>query len=346
MQYKTVQLNQPFTLESGYTFPELTLAYNSIGILNAKKNNVIWVCHAFSANSNVDEWWPGAVGTDKVLDPKTHFIICVNIPGSCYGSTGPLSINPLTQTPYFHSFPIFTIRDVVNSFILLADKLGISKIETLVGGSLGGQQALEWAIMQPNRIENLILSATNAEHSPWGIAFNESQRMAIRADQTWKESNVEAGKNGMKAARSIGLLSYRNYQTYQKTQTDHVIEILPNKRKAVSYQNYQGEKLGFRFNAFSYTLLSQTMDTHHVGRGRNGIEDALKLISANTLVIGIGSDYLFPVEEQKLLARLIPCATYEEIDSTFGHDGFLVEVKKISSVIYSFFEKSEARIFK
>ena len=157
--------------------------------------------------------------------------------------------------------------------------------------------------------------------------------MAISADQTWKDNNPNAGKEGMKAARSIGLLSYRNYSTYEKTQTHLVDETLPETWKAAAYQQYQGKKLALRFNAFSYTHLSQTMDSHHVGRGRNGIENALKTITANTLVIGIGSDFLFPVEEQNLLANSIPYAEYKEIDSMYGHDGFLIEVEKIGSLM-------------
>jgi len=340
MQYQTTKLNQSFTLESGYTFSELTLSYHSYGTLNADRSNVVWVCHAFSANSNVDEWWPGALGPGKILDTDTKFIICVNIPGSCYGSTGPLSINPETGKPYFHQFPLFTVRDVVNAFILLADLLKIDKIETILGGSLGGQQALEWAIMQPARIENLIITATNAFHSAWGISFNESQRMAIRADQTWKEDQENAGIEGMKAARSIGLLSYRNYQTYANTQTDEVLETLPEKWKAVGYQQYQGEKLALRFNAFSYYALSETMDSHHVGRGRNGITEALGQIKARTLVIGILTDHLFPIEEQQFLASHIKGAVYEEINSTYGHDGFLVEVALIGNVMKRFYEMS------
>jgi homoserine O-acetyltransferase len=238
-----------------------------------------------------------------------------------------------------HEFPIFTVRDVVNSYIVLADFLQIKKIKILLGGSLGGQQALEWAIIKPNQIEILMITATNAAHSAWGIAFNESQRMAIAADQTWSDNNQNAGKSGMMVARSIGLLSYRNYQTYAKTQTHFVDETLPETWKAAAYQQYQGEKLALRFNAFSYTRLSQTMDSHHVGRGRNGIENALKTITANTLVIGIESDFLFPVEEQKLLASLIPNAKYQEIDSIYGHDGFLIEVDKIGALMELFLDK-------
>ena len=169
-----------------------------------------------------------------------------------------------------------TIRDVVHSFDLLRKDLGIDRIKTCIGGSLGGQQALEWAIIQPDLIENLILIATNAVHSPWGIAFNESQRMSIEVDPTWKESQPRAGIEGMKAARATALISYRNYETYQITQARQENSTGESLR-AISYQRYQGEKLAGRFNAYSYYILSKMMDSQDVGRNRGGVIKALVL---------------------------------------------------------------------
>ena len=189
---------------------------------------------------------------------------------------------------------------------------------------MGGQQALEWAIMKPELIDNLILVATNAVHSSWGIAFNESQRMSIEVDPTWTESNSQAGINGMKAARATALISYRNYETYQITQARQENSMGGNLR-AVSYQRYQGEKLAKRFNAFSYYRLSTMMDSQDVGRNRGGVVAALKSIQSRTLVIGIKSDALFPIVEQEFLAKHIPDASFQVIDSLYGHDGFLIE---------------------
>lgn len=189
---------------------------------------------------------------------------------------------------------------------------------------MGGQQALEWAIMKPELIDNLILVATNAVHSSWGIAFNESQRMSIEVDPTWPESNAQAGINGMKAARATALISYRNYETYQITQARQENSVGGNLR-AVSYQRYQGDKLAKRFNAFSYYRLSTMMDSQDVGRNRGGVVAALKSIQAKTLVIGIKSDALFPIVEQEFLAKYIPDASFQVIDSLYGHDGFLIE---------------------
>lgn len=333
---------KPFQLESGKKLPELQLAYHTYGKLNAKKDNVIWVAHALTANSNVFDWWKGLFGENNLFNPEEHFIVCANILGSHYGSTNPLSINPDTGNPYYHHFPEITVRDIVNSLELLRQHLGIEKINTLIGGSLGGQQALEWAILRNDIIDNLIVLATNAQHSPWGIAFNETQRLAIKADRTWFNNAPDAGLKGLKTARAIALLSYRNYNTYKTTQSEDKSENLGD-LKASSYQNYQGEKLVNRFNAYSYWYLSKAMDSHHVGRNRGGIENALHQIKAKTLVIGISSDLLFPVEEQKFLAKHIPNAIYTEIDSLYGHDGFLIETEKITNEIEKHFTKNELK---
>jgi homoserine O-acetyltransferase len=223
---------------------------------------------------------------------------------------------------------------------VLREHLGIQKIHTCIGGSLGGQQALEWAISQPDLISNLILLATNAFHSPWGVAFNESQRLAIMADPTWKDESLSAGQAGMKAARAIALLSYRNYNTYLNKQSEENINKKDN-FKASSYQDYQGEKLVKRFNCHSYWYLSKAMDSHNVGRNRGSVEKALKQIKSQTLLIGIKSDILFPVSEQIFLAKNIKGAIYQEIDSLFGHDGFLIETGKIGSLIEAFYKKEK-----
>ncbi len=313
-----------FSLESGAELPCLDLVYQTWGEANSMKDNVIWICHAFTGSHEVSDWWQGLVGPGKLFNPENNLIICVNIPGSHYGSSGPLSVNPKTGTSYFHDFPNLTIRDVVHSFDLLRKTLQIDTIKTCIGGSMGGQHAVEWAIQQPEVIENLILVATNAVHSSWGIAFNESQRMSIEVDPTWQNSEPLAGINGMKAARATALISYRNYETYQITQARQE-NSLGESLRAVSYQRYQGEKLALRFNAYSYFILSHMMDSQDVGRNRGGAIAALRMIKSKTLVIGIKSDALFPVVEQEFLAKYIPGASFQLIDSLYGHDGFLIE---------------------
>lgn len=333
---------QKIVLESGKALPELQIAFHTYGKLNAKKDNVIWVTHALTANADVFDWWKGLFGENNLFNPEEHFIVCANIIGSHYGSTGPLSINPDTGNPYYHHFPEITIRDIVNTLELLRKHLGIEKINTLIGGSLGGQQALEWAILKNDIIENLVVLATNAQHSPWGIAFNETQRLAIKADRSWYNFSPDAGLKGLKAARAIALLSYRNYSTYNTSQKENTNDNTDNFR-ASSYQNYQGEKLVNRFNAYSYWHLSKAMDSHNVGRNRDGIENVLKQINSKTLIIGISSDVLFPTEEQKFLAKNISNAKYVEIDSLYGHDGFLIETEKIANEIQNNFTNKELK---
>jgi len=234
-----------------------------------------------------------------------------------------------TGQPWYQTFPLLTIRDLIKAHILLAKYLGIHRIDTLIGGSLGGQQALEWAIQEPDRIKHLIILAANAKQSPWAIAFNESQRLAILADSTFETGS---GAAGLKAARSIALLSYRTYGAYDSTQSEENNEKLTDFR-AASYQRYQGDKLVKRFNTYSYFAITKTIDSHNVGRGRTSVSEALKRIRAQTLVLGFEKDVLFPREEQEFLARNISGANYAEVSTQFGHDGFLIETEAIASII-------------
>lgn len=327
-----------FALESGLSLPGLDIAYHTYGVLNGDKSNVIWVVHALTANSDVFDWWKGLFGAQALFNPEEHFIVCANNLGSCYGTTGPLSINPDTNEPWYSYFPQITIRDMAHSLELLRQHLGLAKIHTVIGGSQGGQIAQEWVLENPELTENLVLIATNAQHSPWGIAFNESQRLAIKADRTYFSNLVNGGEKGLQAARSIALLSYRNYHTYHSTQRFDGAAQLHNP-PAASYQRYQGEKLVKRFNAYSYVRLSEAMDSHHVARERAySVETVLNGISAHTLVIGLTSDLLFPPKEQKLLAKGIKGSQYHEIDSLYGHDGFLIETAKLAALIRAFYQ--------
>ena len=336
---------QPFALEAGGELAGFTLAYNQYGELNEARDNVVWVCHALTGNQEATNWWGGLFEQNAIFDTSDHCIICVNVLGSCYGSTGPLSVNPATGTPYYSNFPKLTVRDIVRALIELRKHLKLERIHTLIGGSLGGQQALEWAITEPEIIDNLILLASNAVHSAWGIAFNATQRMAIEADPTWGNASAEAGEAGLRTARAIAMLSYRNYETYELTQTDPDAEALPELPRAASYQRYQGQKLQQRFNAYSYYTLSNAMDSHNVGRGRGGLEQALQQVIAYTLIIGITTDILFPISEQRFMVRHIQNATYEEVGSTYGHDGFLIETQKLNKAIAAFYrQKSRKQI--
>lgn len=344
--------NKSFGLEAGAVLPFLEIAYHTYGELNKKKNNVIWICHALTASSDAADWWSGLVGEGKAFDTKKYFVVCANILGSCYGSSGPLSINPNTGKKYYSDFPQVTIRDMVNAHILLRKHLGIEKIFIGAGGSMGAYQLLEWTVMEPKLFDRQALMNTSARESAWGISIHTAQRLAIEADATWKDHSDSAGAKGLKAARAIGMLTYRNYEMFAKQQTDDDHSKLDS-HKASSYINYQGEKLVKRFNAYSYWLLTKSMDSHNMARDRVtpalkggtaalhplGLGQVLKSIKTKTLVIGISSDILCPNAEQKFLAKHLSKATLKIIDSSYGHDGFLIEWEKLTKAIRNWLNK-------
>ncbi len=328
--------DKEFELESGVKLPSLTIAYDTYGVRNEDSSNVIWVCHALTANSDVADWWPHTVEEGCFLDPDKYFTVCANFLGSHYGTTGPLSENPKTGEPWYGDFPRITVRDMVRAHQLLAEYLGIKRVKLLIGSSIGGFQCLEWSVMQPDFAERAAFIATTPRTKPWASAFNESQRMAIQSDPTFGERNAEAGLDGLAIARSIALLSYRGGMAYDKTQEDADPDEASFERRVHSYQRYQGEKLRRRFNAYSYIRLSQAVDSHNLGRGRGKVEDVLKQIKAKCLVVAITSDILFPPSDHQILIDNIPDVEYHLIDSDFGHDGFLVEHKQLNDIILNF----------
>ena len=327
-----------FSLEAGGELPSFELAYATFGQLNESKDNVVWVWHAFTGSQHELEWWAQLFGEGKFFDPNKHFIICANMLGSCYGSTGPLSTNPLTQQAYFHDFPLLTNKDIVRDFDLLRINIGIERVNVEIGGSMRGQHVVEWAIYQPNVFEFIVPIAANALHSPWGIAFNETQRMAIDADSSWQTKSEEAGLEGMKAARAIAMHSYRSYEGYHIRQSEDNHDKFDS-FKASSYQRYMGEKLSQRFNAFTYWYLSKAMDSHNVARTKGSMEKALEEIKAVTLSIALVGDLLFPPKEQKFIADHVAKGYYFEVVSLFGHDGFLVEKESFEQIFRKFLAK-------
>ena len=332
MRENTFFSKDPFSLECGDVLPGIKITYHcSEG--SPGNRQVVWICHALTANSNPMEWWPALVGPDKFFDPGRQFLVCANVPGSCYGSTGPDAAG----------FPLITIRDMVKAHELLREHLNIHTIDLLIGGSSGGFQALEWSISHPGVVENLCLIACNARVSPWATALNEAQRMALKADPSFGNAHdPEGGKRGLAAARAMALLSYRSYEGYGKTQAELSADALLATR-ACSYQQHQGEKLTSRFCPYSYYSLTLSLDSHNVGRGRGGVETALSGIRARTLCIGIDSDLLFPLSEIKYVANHIPGAVADVISSDFGHDGFLLEHEQITSSLCRFLNSEAPR---
>ncbi len=340
--YKKAELQilkhtQAFPLDSGEVLSEVEIGYCTYGTFKPEKKNVLWVFHALTGNADALDWWDGLIGEGLLFDPKNYFIVCANVLGSCYGSTCPSSENPKRKKPYLKDFPLITIRDVVKGHQLLRKHLGIAKIDIGIGGSLGGQQLMEWAVLEPDLFNIIIPIATNAKFSPWGIALNAAQRMALEADVTLYDQHPEAGFKGLEAARAIAISSYRHYNTYDASQQDEGSKI--DDFRASSYQRYQGMKLRKRFEPLAYYALSKIMDSHDIGRGRGGTERALLQVTAKTLVIGITTDILFPVREQKYLAQYIKNASLEIIESDYGHDGFLIEYGQLTYIISQFLMK-------
>lgn len=327
--------NEIFEFEAGGKLSGLKVAYHcSERPWEAgDERKVIWICHALTANSDPTDWWPELVGPGKLFDTEKYFVVCANMIGSPYGSSGPATENPLTGKPYYFDFPLITVRDIVKANILVRKHLGIEKIDLMVGGSIGGFQSVEWCIMEPEVIEKTILIACGVRVTPWLTAWEESQKMALEADPTFRAcESLKGGEAGLRCARSIALISYRSYEGYNATQQEADEDCLFADR-AGSYQRYQGKKLSDRFDAYSYYCLTNSVNSNNVGRGRGGVEAALATIKSDVTVIGIDSDRLFPVEEQILIHKAIPGSKYHEITSKFGHDGFLLENDQLTRII-------------
>ena len=321
----------PFDFEAGGRLDSLEVVYHTAGPRNGK---VIWICHALTANSDVEDWWPQLVGPGRPVDTDRFFVVCVGMLGSAYSAAGPASTDPATGKPYYFDFPDVTIRDMVHASILVRKHLGIKQVDFIIGSSIGGFQAVEWAITEPEVIRRALFMATAPRISPWATALNESQRMALEADPSFRAcSDLSGGAAGLKCARAQALLSYRSYEGYCRTQPETDPDTLYADR-AGSYQRYQGEKLVRRaFDAYSYYYLTKALDSHNVGRGRGGVAAALGCIRAETTVVGITTDGLFPVSEIRAMALHIPGADYREITSDFGHDGFLLENDQLTAIL-------------
>ncbi len=324
----------PFSFEAGGELPGLDLVYYTSEHERAAGEKVIWICHALTGNADPSDWWSEMVGEGRLIDTSRHFVVCVNMLCSAYGSSGPRSIDPATGEPYFFTFPMTTIRDIVKANTLIRKYLGINQIDLLIGPSVGGYQAAEWAVMEASVIEEVVLLATDIQISPYLTAYNESQRMALEADPSFRQSrSLEGGRAGLECARSIALISYRSHDGYCRTQAETDEDVLFADR-AGSYQRYQGSKLVRRgFDSYSYWYLTKALDSMNIGRHRGGIAEALAGISARCHVVCIDSDCIFPPERGREIVAMMPDADYHEISSAFGHDGFLIENEQLSAIM-------------
>ena len=333
MRWNKLRIEDDFAFEAGGNVSGIEVVYHTSDRDYTKGERVVWLCHALTANSNPMDWWPEMVGKGCCIDPEKDYVVCVNIFASPYGTTGPrdwMNIGEaVKRTPL--DFPRVTVRDMARLFPIVRKYIGIDKVDLLVGSSIGGFQALEWAIMEPEVIERAAFIATASRVTPWLGAWMESQRMAIEADPTFKAcESLAGGQKGLEAARALSLISYRTFDGYNLTQAEADEDCLFAGRVA-SYERYQGEKLVKRdFDAYSYYYLTWSVDSHNVGRKRGGVAAALGEIKAKSVVITITSDGLFPPVEGKEWAAWIPGAKYVEIESKWGHDGFLLETEAIA----------------
>jgi homoserine O-acetyltransferase len=327
--------------------PEVRLRFETYGGLSRKRDNAVLVFHALTGSAHLagvyDEatfqslsplerafgkegWWDSLVGPGRILDPSLYYVISANHLGSCYGSTGPLSLDPRTGKPYGKDFPPLTIRDLARAQARLLDHLGVEKA-TVIGGSLGGMVALEFALMYPERVRKLVVLAAPPRHGPWARAFNHLARQAILLDPEYQEGHP--APRGMALARGIAMMSYRAPEGFAARWQE-----APELGEA--YLDYQGEKFLKRFHAESYLVLSRAMDTHDVGRGRGGLEAALRrLQDLPALFVGIDTDLLYPAWEVREAARLAG-ARYREIKSPHGHDAFLIETDQVEEILEAF----------
>ncbi|MFM7888799.1 MAG: homoserine O-acetyltransferase, partial [Pseudanabaena sp.] len=320
---KFYKIVEPLELELGETLNHVQIAYRTWGKLNANGDNAFLICHGFTANADTDNWWSGLFGEGKTFDPERDFIVCSNVLGGCYGSTGAVSINPETGQTYGASFPAITIRDMVRSQYELMRSLNIPQWKLVIGGSLGGMQTLEWAVMYPDLVKAIAPISVSGRHSPWSIALAESQRQAIYADPNWQNGNYREDSpphQGLAIARMIATCSYYSRHDFVERFGREVDE---NGNFAIANYLYQeGDKFLKRFDANVYISLTKAMDTHDLRRDRGDYFQVLASIKQPTLVVSNTTDLLYFAEEQQELTKFIPQANLVQINSIHGHDSF------------------------
>lgn len=331
------ELRGPFALECGARLGAVRVAYRTWGELADDGGNAVVVCHALTGSADVDRWWPALLGPGKALDPRTDFIVCSNVLGGCYGTTGPSSLRPGSTRRYGPEFPPVTVRDMVRIQMALLDFLGTRRIRLVIGGSLGAMQVLEWALLDPDRVEAIAPIAIGGRHSAWCIGINEAQRQAIYADALWQGGSYEPERPpeaGLAAARAIAITSYRSRASFERRFGRATR--LAGEFQVEAYLRHQGEKLVERFDANTYVGLTRAMDSHDVARGRGRYENVLRSIWQPALVVGVDSDVLYPLVEQIELASLLPAATFHELHSDNGHDAFLVDAETLEPIVKRF----------
>ena len=326
-----------FKLENGQFLRDVVIAYRTWGHPENAAEHTILVCHALTGSADVEAWWPGIIGKGKAFDPAHDYIICANILGSCYGTTGPVSLKPGSDGRYRADFPRISVRDMVEIERVLLDGLGIEKLELVTGPSLGGMQALEWAASYPERVGSVVPIGVGGRHSAWCIGISEAQRAAIATDPNWNGgyySDDAPPEQGLSAARMMAVCTYRSWDSFaerfgRERRGDGIYEVQ-------SYLRHQGEKINDRFDANTYVTLTHAMHTYDLSRGRGLYEAVLAAIDQPALVVSVSSDGLYPPAEQLELVENMPNARYAVLDSLHGHDGFLIETEALGQLISRF----------
>jgi homoserine O-acetyltransferase len=363
-RFFTFATDRGFALESGAALTDVTLAYETVGELSPAADNAVLICHAWTGDSHVagpaerghgaPGWWSDVVGPGLAIDTDRWFVVCANVLGGCQGSTGPASPHPADGTPYGSRFPVITIRDMVRAQARLADHLGIGAWHAVVGGSMGGMQALEWAVMYPDRVRAVLPIATCMQASAQQIAWGAIGRRAVALDPAWRGGDYydapdgEGPVDGLAIARMVAQVTFRSENVF----TDRFGRDLADRARhgdtfglwqqfeVERYLEYHGTKLVRRFDANSYLVIGKAMDLHDVARGRGSVGAAMGRVKARALTIGINSDLLYPPYQQEHIHAVLQAngspSDYVEVDSPHGHDAFLINVDQIAPPIAKF----------
>lgn len=330
------RLDEPVRLERGALLEGVEVAYRTWG---EPSSRAILVCHALTGSADVDDWWPGLLDDGGPLDPARHFVVASNVLGGCYGTTGPSRVHADGDLIGLR-FPEVTIRDMVRVQERWLRQLGVETLAAVVGGSMGGMQVLEWAAMFPDMVERIAPVAVSARHSPWCIGFSQSQRRALAADPRWSGGVYATDRRplaGLEVARQIAMISYRSPTSFDRRFARRRND--GGAFEVESYLDHHGERLRGRFDPATYYRLTQAMDTHDLGRGRGergAVEEVLVGLDLPALVVGVDSDVLYPLDEQRFLAEHLPRCELVVVRSDHGHDGFLIEQEQLGAALERF----------
>lgn len=354
----TFAVDEAFVLDGGGHLRPVTLRYALYGELNEARDNAVLVCHALSGSARVADWWPQLFGEGRPFDTARYCVIGVNVLGSCYGSTGPRSLNPRRPGQAFGAdFPLVSIGDMVRAQARLLDHLGVHRLHTVIGGSIGGMQALRWAVDFPERVERCVAVGA-APLSAMGLALNHLQRKAIMSDPMWRGGDYREGEQpaaGLAQARAIAMCTYKSAELFalrfarrpdRSGEDPHAA--LEGRFDVGGYLDYQGQIFTSRFDANSYLVISKAMDNFDLSRGYETEGAALGRVSASLLLVGISSDWLFPAEDVRALAERARAAgadaVYAELQSSHGHDGFLADAEALVPHINEHMNRRPARV--